>query len=126
MPARVQKAPIVVLTVQFHQMVGQVAQHLAADAAVIHESGLAPVALVDAAQDQLFPGRDARGIQHGSGAIAGRGIEHRRHLALRSALAHQIGAAAPAQHKAQRIQQDRLARTGFAGQHVQARPKLQA
>ena len=35
--------------------------------------------------------------------------------------AHQFGPPAPAQHEAQRIQQDRLARPGLAGQHVQAR-----
>ena len=48
-------------------------------------------------------------------------IEPRGHLALIGPLADQIGTPAPAQHKTQRIQQDRLARAGFTGQHVQTR-----
>ena len=51
-------------------------------------------------------------------------IEHRRHFALLRAAAHQIGPPAPAEHEAERVQQDRLAGPGLPGQHVQARPEL--
>jgi hypothetical protein len=40
--------------------------------------------------------------------------------------AHQIGPAAPAQHEAQTVQQDRLAGPGLAGQHVQARLEIKS
>jgi hypothetical protein len=46
-------------------------------------------------------------------------------LPLGGPLAHQLGAAAPAQNKAKRIQQNGFACPGFAGQHVQARLKRQ-
>ena len=52
-------------------------------------------------------------------------VEFGDHLALRRALTDQLGPSPPAQHKAQTVQKDRLARTGFAGQHIQPGLKIQ-
>ena len=51
MPARVQQTPVIMLAMQFHQRIRQIAQHFAADPAVVDPSRLAPVRRVDAAQD---------------------------------------------------------------------------
>ena len=126
MPARVQEAPVIMLAVQFHQMIGQIAQHLARDTAVVDEGGLAPVGGIDPAQDQLVLGLDSGLVKHPARRMTQRQVEDRRHLALPRALADQFRPAAPAQHEPQRIQEDRLARPRLAGQHVQSRPKLQA
>jgi hypothetical protein len=127
MPARVQKAPVILLAMQFHQRIGQGTQHLARGAAVIDEGGLAAIGHIDPAQDQLVFRLDPRLVQHGPRRMTGRKIEDGGHFALRRACADQLGTAPPAQHEAQRIEQNRLARPGLASQHVQARlePKVQ-
>ena len=126
MPARVQKTPVIMLAVQFHQRIRQITQHLARDPAIVDPGRLAPVHRVDAAQDQLaLLGHDPRLGQNRMGGMKRIQIKDRHNLALRGPCAHQIRPPPPAQHKAQGIQQDRLARPGFAGQHIQPRPKGQ-
>ena len=126
MAARVQQAAVVVLAVQFHQNLGEGAQNLARDAAVIHPAGLAPVQCVHAAQDQFVIVKlDPRLGQDRAGGMGGGQVEHRRHFALARAAADQIGPPAPAKDKAQTIQQNRLARPRLAGQHVQAGAEAQ-
>ena len=44
-------------------------------------------------------------------------LERRRHLPLLLALAHQGGVAARAERQRERVEQDRLAGAGFAGEH---------
>jgi hypothetical protein len=120
--ARVQQAAVVVLAMQFHQCVGQGAQHLGRHAAVIGPGAAAAVGGGDAAQDQgAILGRNPGLGQHGMGGVKGGQVEFGCHLALIGASADKVRPCAPAQHEAQRIQQDRLARPGFAGQHVQTR-----
>ena len=123
MPLGVQQPTVIVLTMQFNQRFGQRAQHFTRTAAVIDPSRLAPVRRVDAPQDQLIPRRQPRFFQYRAGGMIGRQIKPRGHFALCRTLPHQIGPTAPAQHKTQTVQQDRLARTGFARQHVKPRLK---
>ena len=115
----VEQAAVVMLAVQLHQRLRQAPQHLAAGASVVDPAGLAAIGAVDPAQDQLFRDWQPGVFQHRAGGMAGGQLEHRGDLALRGAAAHQLGAAAPAQHEAQRIQQDRLAGAGLAGQYVE-------
>ena len=107
------------LAVQFHQRVRQPPQHLARHAPVVDPAGLATVGGVDPAQDQLVAAGQARLLQHRAGGMALWQVEDRHDLALLGPLPHQFGPSPPAQHEAQRVQQDRLARAGFAGQHVE-------
>ena len=124
-PALIQKAAIVLLPVQLHQRVRQCAQHLPGRAAVVHPGGLAPIRGVHPAQDQLALRRDPGFVQHRARGMGRGQIEYRRHLALRGAGAHKIGAPAPAQHETQTIKQDGLARPGFPGKHIQPRAEIQ-
>ena len=118
--AWVQKAAVVMLAMQFHQRIRQRAQHLARAPPVINPSRFSPLRRVDPPQDQLIPARQARLLQHRMCGVVRTQIKPRRDLALRRALAHQIRTPAPAQHKAERVQQDRFTRPCLAGQHVQA------
>ena len=122
MAAWVQQAAVVVLAVQFYQDIAQVAQNFSRNPAVIHKSLPPAIGGDGPAQDQIAGfRRKARRLKHRQGGMAGGQIETRRHLALIGALPHQISPALPAQHEAERIQQDRLAGPGLAGQDVQAR-----
>ena len=125
MPAGIEQPPVIMLAVQLDQNIRQPAQDLARHPPVIDPAGLAPVGCVDAAQDQLVLDLDPGLGQQIAGGMSGGQIEHGRHLALGGACAHQLGPPAPAQDKAQAIEQDRLARPRLAGQHVQARREFQ-
>jgi hypothetical protein len=108
--ARVQKAPVVMLAVQFHQRLGQRPQHLALGAAVVDPGGLAAVPRVDPAQDQFVLSGSPASSSTARAWMVRAEREHRHDLALRGARADQFGPAAPAQHEAKRIEKDRLAR----------------
>ena len=125
MAARVQQAAVVVLAVQFDQSVGQIAQHFATGAAVVHISGFAAIGGVGAAQDQVILGLKARRLKNPAGRMTGGQVEHRDHLTLSGALANQFSPAPPAQHKTQSVEQDRLAGPGLTGQHIEAGLKIQ-
>mmetsp|Transcript_18269 Transcript_18269/g.28994 ORF Transcript_18269/g.28994 Transcript_18269/m.28994 type:complete len:251 (+) Transcript_18269:273-1025(+) len=122
-PARVQQAPVIMLTMQFNQRVGERAQHFARAATVIDPGRLATVSRVHAAQDQFVSARQASLVQHGVCRVIRGQIKPRRNLPLRGPLTDQIGAAPPAQHKAQTVQKNGFARPGFPGQHIQTRLK---
>ena len=59
------------------------------------------------------------------GGVPRRKLEHRRHLALRLAVADEAAVAARAERERQRIEQDRLARAGLAGEDRQAGRKFE-
>ena len=83
-----------------------------------------PSAARRAAQDQLVRARQPGLGQQRRRRMAVGQHELRRHLALGGAGAD-LAAAAPAEHEAQAVEQDRLAGAGLAGQHVQPRPEAQ-
>ncbi len=56
--------------------------------------------------------------------MLGGDLEHRGHLALLHALAHQRLVAARAERQREGIEQDRLAGAGLAGEHGQALGKI--
>src|SRR4051812_43295224 len=60
--ARIQQTPIVLLTVQFDQGVGQVAQDFSGGTAVVDESRLAAIGEINSAQDKfVFGGQTSLG-----------------------------------------------------------------
>ena len=124
MAAGVEQAAVVLLAVQLDQRVGERPQRLGGHPAVV-DPGLPPaVGARRAAQDQLVrAGQPGLGQQRRRRVAVGQ-HELRRHLALGGAGAH-LAAAAPAEHEAEAVEQDRLAGAGLAGQHVQARPEAQ-
>ena len=125
--AGVQQAAVVLLAVQLDQRVGERAQRLGGDAAVV-DPGLPPaVGGGGAAQDQLVA---APGTPAASSTARGRVARRRaRRPATTSpcggAGAHLAAAAAPAEHEAEAVEQDRLAGAGLAGQHVEAGPEVE-
>ena len=56
-----------------------------------------------------------------TGGVTGGEREFGHHLALFGPRAHQVGASTPAEHEAETVEQDRLARPGFTGQHIETR-----
>jgi hypothetical protein len=124
-PARIEQPPVVVLPVQFDQRVGQRPEHLARRAAVVDEGRLAPVPRVDPPQDQLVRARKPRLLQHRPAGMILAEVELCRHFPLLGARANQIRPPAPAEHEAERVEQDRLSRPGLSRQHVQPRPEVE-
>ena len=126
MAARVQKAPIIVLPMEFNQLFREAAQHVARGPAIIDPRRFAPVRVVHPAQDQLAIIRvNPKLIQKRTRVMACGQIEDSRHLALRGARTHQIGTPAPAKHKAKTVEQDRFTRPRFPGEHVEPRMKIE-
>ena len=107
---------IIVLAVQFNECLGQSPQNLSAHAPVIHPGCLSPVGSVHPPQDQLVLDFDPRLCQHLKGGMSLREFEPGGHLTLFGPLPDQLGPPAPAQHEPERIEQDRLARPGLAGE----------
>jgi len=121
----VQKPPVVLLAMKFHQGIRERAHHLARGAAIVDPCGLAPVGPVYPAQDQLLATRQTGFGQNVMRWVPRREIEYRQYLAFLRARAHEIGAPAPAEHETETVEQDGLTRPGFAGEHVEARLELQ-
>ena len=127
MPARIEKPAVVVLAMQLHKAIRQGPQDLARDAPVVDPGGLAPVSGVDPPQDQLA----LLGLNSGLGQNLVHGMirresKHRRDLALLGPGTNQLGPPAPAKDKAQSFKKDGFPGAGLAGQHVEARLKLQS
>ncbi len=118
--ARVQKAAVVLLSMQLHQRVGKAAQDVAGDAAVVDVGGLAAVGRDRAAEEQLLARGQAAVLQHRAGGMGGAEVEGGRDLADIGAGADDVGAATPAEDEPERIEQDRLPRPGLSGQDVEA------
>ena len=102
------------------------AQQADAGGLIVDEGAAAAVGADDAAQHQPV----AAGIEAGLGKHGARrmlvgerefGGDHR----LRRAGADQAAFGAQAQRQAERVEQDRFAGAGLAGQHAQARPERQ-
>ena len=84
--------------------------------------GLEQALLAEARELQFS---DPRAVPGGVTVQGGWPEVWRANLALRGAGTDDVGTAAPAENQPQRIEQDRLARPGLAGQHVQPRVELQ-
>ncbi len=119
MAGGVEQCALVMLAVNLDKAGGERAQGLRADALVVDIGAGAPVRHLHAAQDQFALERQILGGEEGmDGMVAGQ-LEHRRHLTLRSAGAHEAAVAAQAQGQRQGVEQDRLAGAGLAGKDRQ-------
>ena len=90
------------------------------DGDVVDEGTAAAVGGHDPAQDQLPLERDRAVLEQGLQLVRLGRLELRDDRALLGAGAHEAAVAAAAQGQAQRIQDDRLAGAGLAGEHGQA------
>ena len=110
--------------VYLDQMPADLAQQRHARRLVVDEDAAAPVGRLRAPQDQVALFVEAVVAHDVAGEMVGGKVEDGRDAALRSTMAHQRGVAARAQRQRQRVEQDRLARAGLAGQHRQAGGKI--
>ncbi len=111
---------LVMLTVDFHQRAAQRLQDLHAHRLIVDEGARAPVAKLHAPQDQPVFGSDAVIGEQRERRMVALDLEGGRDLPLLGAVAHKARVAAAAERKREGIEQDRLARAGFAGEHRQA------
>ena len=113
---------VVMLAVDFDEG-GTDRADLHADRLVVDESAGPAVGDLDAAQDQLAVGRDLLFAARCAAGWHSSRSNTADDLALRLRRPHQRAFAAGAERQRERIEQDRLARAGFAGQHGQPGPK---
>ena len=127
-PARIDQPAIVVLPVQFDQRSGQRAEQRDANRLVVDEGLAAPIGLKLPPDDQRLARFD---LDIGLVECFDNGIWQRGELETRGyarpvlARAHQRAVGAVAQYQPERVEQDRLACPGLAGQHAQPAPELQ-
>ena len=120
----VDQSAVVVLAVNLDEGRADRAQHLRRHRLVVEEGAGAAIGQLDPAQDQFVLGRNVVGGEYRPRRMIDRHIEGRRHLPLLGALANQAGIAAGAQRERERIEQDRFAGAGLAGQHRKARREI--
>ena len=120
MAGRCEQPAIVVLAVDLHQMRGDLAQQRGGSGLVVDEPAAAAIGLDEASHDQRFARFDLEPVlrQHRREA-AGGWVEGRGDRRLYRGMAYEPAIAARAQRQPQRVEQDRLARAGFTGQHAE-------
>ena len=123
MARRLDERALVVLAVDLHDLLRDGAHRLQADRLIVDEGAGAPVGELQAAQDEIAVDRDVLRRRRTARRMIGREIEDGGHLALRLAGAHQRSVAAAAERERERVEQNRLAGAGLAGEHRQPRPE---
>lgn len=121
---RVDQRPLVVLAVDFHQRVADGAHQRNAGRLIVDEDAGAPVHRLQSAQDDVAVVVDGVVGKQRARRVVPRHVEHRRHLPLRRAVAHQRGVAARAERQRQSVEQDRLAGARLAGENRQTGGKI--
>ena len=116
---------VVVLAVNFDQSRAEAFQRLHADRLVVDEGAGLAVGELHAPQDERVLRLDTVLLEQRPGRVPARQFEHRSHLPLRLALAHQRRVAARAQGEREGVEQDRFAGAGLAGQHSQTFCEIQ-
>ena len=125
--ARIEQAAIVVLAVNLDQKRAKLALEAGGDRLIVDEGAAAAVGLDDAADDQRLarlPG-EAVLVEQGEGRVAGGNLEGDADRRLPLPAAHQRALRAHAEREPQRIEQDRFAGPGLAGEHAEARPEFE-
>ena len=124
MIGRIEEPALLELTLDLDEAVAELAQQAHARRLVIDKGAAAAVGREQAAQHNRLAGAVMPGFAQDR---MGRMVLSDRKLGRNSRLlrpgAHQAGLGPPAERQAERVQQDRLARTGLAGQHAQSRAK---
>ena len=126
--ARVDEAAIVMLAMQFHQRAGNLAQQCHANGLVVDERLGTAIRLQLAADDQrlAFFDLDIRLVQRlGQTRRQPGELETGGYAGPVLARTNQAAVRAIAQHQAERIEQDGLARPRLARQHTEAAPEFE-
>ena len=118
------KRTIVVLAVDFHQRHAERPKYLHADRLIVDESAGAAVRELDTPHDHVILRTKIILGQHPPRRMIFGDFEGRDHLPLLGALAHQSRIAARAERERKRIEQNRFAGAGFAGQRGEARTEI--
>ncbi len=122
MPARIEQAPLVMLAVDLDQARADVAQQRRRAGLVIEKGAAAAVGLERAANDEglaRFGGDVVFGEQRRQRGSGRWRIECCRDARLIGATAHQAAVRPRAERQPQRIEENRFARAGLAGEHGQ-------
>jgi hypothetical protein len=114
-----------VLTVDVHQQLAELAQSLQRHHLAIDERARTAIAPGDPAQDAFTVALDLVRRQPGKGGFVAANIESRAHLGALAAVTHDIRRGAATARQRQGIDDDGLARTGFAGERNESRAELE-
>ena len=120
MRSGIDQGALVVLAVNLDKCSADRLHDLHAHRLVVDEGAGAAVRELDAAQDQLVLGGNAVGIDQRARRVVIGEIEGRRHLALLGTMPDQRNVAARTERERKRIEQDRLAGAGLAGERSKA------
>jgi hypothetical protein len=128
-PRHVRERVVLVLRADVDQLLADALEHALRRQVGLHDRAPAPRASDHALEHQrlALAGRHVELVEDRRDAPAGRGVELELALDARRlcALTDQVGAAPGAAQQRQRVDDDRLARAGLAGQHVHAAPELE-
>ena len=126
--ARVEQAAIVMLAVNLDEQRAELAQQAGRDRLVVDEGAAAAVGLDDAADDERLARLAVQPVL-GEQRAAPDGPAGSSKATLTTACAwpgaDQAAVGARAERQAERVEQDRFARPGLAGQHAEARPEFE-
>ena len=122
---RVDERAVVALAVELDEMTAHLAKRLRADRRIVQVGARATVGELHAPQNQTALRLEVLRPDDGPGGVTGFEIERRRDLALLLAVAHDRTVAPAAERKRERVEQDRLAGAGLAGQHGQSGAELE-
>ncbi len=117
---------VIVLAVDLDQRAADLAEQRGGDRLVVDEGAAAAIGALHTAQDQVALRIEAAVAEEPAGGVVIRHGEDGGDVALPHAGADQRGIAARAQREGERIQQDRLAGAGLAGEHRHSRPEVHA
>jgi len=118
--ANIDQSPVGMLAMDLGKRHGDLPQQVEADGLIVDGGAAGAIGILDAADDQLALRIDPLILQNGEGEVIARQGKGRRHDAAFRAGPHQAGIATRAKCQPERIEQDRLACAGFAGQHGEA------
>ncbi len=121
MAARIEQAAIVVLAVDLDQQIAKLADQSRRNSSRPDEGAAAAVAFQCSADDQRFAGLgiDPLFAKDGMNRMARRKRDLGGDRRLTLAGPDETGIGAGAKRQAERVEQDRLARAGFAGEHAE-------
>ncbi len=121
----IEQPALLALTLDLDQRVAQLPQQADTGRLVIDEGAAAPVGGNQPAQHDGAGeiATDAGLVQYRERRMVAADDELRGNCRLLGAGPHQAGIGAPSERQAERVEQDRFAGAGLAGQHAQARPE---
>ena len=120
----IEEPALLELALDLDEAVAELAQQSHARRLVVDKGAAAPVGREQPAQDDRLAVAVTPGLaQDRMGGVVAPDRELGRHRRLLRAGPHQAGLCPPAERQAERVQQDRLAGPGLAGQHAEPRAK---